>query len=243
VITVLIVDDQPLQRLGFRMLLDSHPDTTVVGESANGPRPCAPRWSCAPTSSSWTCGCPAWTASRPTRRIVAAGGRSRILVLTTFDIDQYAHAALRAGASGFLLKDARPEELAGRYPRRRRRRRGHRPGTDPAPARRLRPAPGPGGRPPTPPTPGWRPSPNASTRSSWRSATAGPTARSPSAWCCPSPRSRPTSAGAGEGRRARPHPGRDPRLRPRAHPPEYPRLTPTTLVGVVCTVGVGRSPR
>src|SRR3977135_2020388 len=48
-----------------------------------------------------------------TREIVATGGRSRVLVLTTFDLDEYAHAALRAGASGFLLKDARPEELLG----------------------------------------------------------------------------------------------------------------------------------
>ena len=109
--TVLIVDDQPLQRLGFRMLLESAPDTEVVGEASHGAEAVRQAALLRPDVVLMDVRMPGMDGIEATRRIVAGGGRSRILVLTTFDVDEYAHAALRAGASGFLLKDARPEEL------------------------------------------------------------------------------------------------------------------------------------
>ncbi|QMU71211.1 response regulator transcription factor [Streptacidiphilus sp. P02-A3a] len=109
--TVLIVDDQPLQRFGFRMLLDSAPGTQVVGEAANGAEAVRQVADLRPDVVLMDVRMPGVDGIEATRRIVAAGGRSRVLVLTTFDLDDYAHAALRAGASGFLLKDALPEEL------------------------------------------------------------------------------------------------------------------------------------
>ncbi|MQS15685.1 response regulator transcription factor [Streptomyces kaniharaensis] len=109
--TVLIVDDQPLQRYGFRMLLESQPDTEVVGEAAHGAEAVRLTADLRPDVVLMDIRMPGMDGIEATRQIVATGGRSRILVLTTFDLDEYAHAALRAGASGFLLKDARPEEL------------------------------------------------------------------------------------------------------------------------------------
>ena len=110
-ITVLIVDDQPLQRLGFRMLLDSNPDTEVVGEANNGADAVRQTTQLHPDVVLMDVRMPGMDGIEATRRIVASSGRSRILMLTTFDLDEYVHAALRAGASGFLLKDAHPEEL------------------------------------------------------------------------------------------------------------------------------------
>ncbi|GAA1103150.1 response regulator transcription factor [Kitasatospora arboriphila] len=109
--TVLIVDDQPLQRYGFRMLLESRPDTAVVGEAGHGAEAVRLAAELRPDVVLMDVRMPGMDGIEATRLIVAAGGRSRVLVLTTFDLDEYAHAALRAGASGFLLKDARPEEL------------------------------------------------------------------------------------------------------------------------------------
>jgi DNA-binding NarL/FixJ family response regulator len=111
VTTVLIVDDQPLQRLGFRMLLESSPDTEVLGEAAQGGEAVRKAAELRPDVILMDVRMPGMDGIEATRRIIASGGRSRILILTTFDLDEYAHAALRAGASGFLLKDARPEEL------------------------------------------------------------------------------------------------------------------------------------
>jgi DNA-binding NarL/FixJ family response regulator len=111
VTTVLIVDDQPLQRYGFRMLLESQPDTEVVGEASHGAEAVRLTADLRPDVVLMDIRMPGMDGIEATRQIVASGGRSRILVLTTFDLDEYAHAALRAGASGFLLKDARPEEL------------------------------------------------------------------------------------------------------------------------------------
>jgi DNA-binding NarL/FixJ family response regulator len=111
VITVLIVDDQPLQRLGFRMLLESSPETEVLGEAPNGIEAVRRTSELHPDVVLMDVRMPGMDGIEATRRIVAASGRSRILMLTTFDLDEYAHAALRAGASGFLLKDAHPEEL------------------------------------------------------------------------------------------------------------------------------------
>ncbi|WP_445525863.1 response regulator [Streptomyces cyslabdanicus] len=109
--TVLVVDDQPLQRYGFRMLLDSVPETEVVGEAAHGAEAVRKAAELRPDVVLMDVRMPGMDGIEATRRIVAAGDRSRVLMLTTFDLDEYVYAALRAGASGFLLKDARPEEL------------------------------------------------------------------------------------------------------------------------------------
>nr|WSY50846.1 response regulator transcription factor [Streptomyces sp. NBC_00886] len=109
--TVLIVDDQPLQRIGFRMLLNSSPETTVVGEAEHGAEAVRRTAELHPDVVLMDIRMPGMDGIEATRQILASGGRSRVLVLTTFDLDEYAYGALRAGASGFLLKDARPEEL------------------------------------------------------------------------------------------------------------------------------------
>ncbi|MGW4433711.1 response regulator [Streptomyces tendae] len=109
--TVLIADDQPLQRFGFRMLLESQDDMTVVGEAANGAE--ATRMTAELHSDVvlMDVRMPGLDGIEATRRIVEGGGRTRVLILTTFDLDEYAYSGLRAGASGFLVKDAQPEEL------------------------------------------------------------------------------------------------------------------------------------
>ncbi|MEU9919355.1 response regulator transcription factor [Streptomyces sp. NPDC051001] len=109
--TVLIVDDQTLQRLGFRMLLEAEPDMTVVDEATNGSEAVRKSAELRPDVVLMDVRMPGMDGIEATRRIVESGGRSRVLVLTTFDLDEYAYEALRAGASGFFLKDARPEEL------------------------------------------------------------------------------------------------------------------------------------
>jgi DNA-binding NarL/FixJ family response regulator len=111
VTTVLIVDDQSLQRFGFRMLLEATPDTEVVGEAAHGAEAVRRAAELRPDVVLMDIRMPGLDGIEATRRIVATGGRSRVLALTTFDLDEYAYAVLRAGASGFLLKDAHPEEL------------------------------------------------------------------------------------------------------------------------------------
>jgi DNA-binding NarL/FixJ family response regulator len=110
-ITVLIVDDQPLQRMGFRMLLDASPETSVAGEAGHGAEAIRRAAELRPDVVLMDIRMPGMDGIEATRRIVQAGGRSRVLVLTTFDLDEYAYSALRAGASGFLLKDALPDEL------------------------------------------------------------------------------------------------------------------------------------
>ncbi|USX52289.1 response regulator transcription factor [Lentzea sp. HUAS12] len=110
-ISVLVVDAQPLQRFGFRVLLESTPDTEVVGEAANGAEAVRRASELRPDVVLMDTRTPGVDGIEATRRIVAAGGRSRVLVLTTSDVDRYAFAVLRAGASGFLLEDTRPEEL------------------------------------------------------------------------------------------------------------------------------------
>src|SRR2546429_1472345 len=109
--TVLIVDDQPLQRYGFHLLLEATPETEVIGEAANGAEAVRRTAELRPDVVLMAVRMPGMDGIEATRRILATGGRSRVLVLTTFDLDEYAYAALRAGASGFLLKDAHPEEL------------------------------------------------------------------------------------------------------------------------------------
>ena len=109
--TVLIVDDQPLQRLGFRMLLESSDATTVVGEAGTGAEAIRQAAALNPDIVLMDIRMPGIDGIEATRRILATGGRTRVIALTTFDLDEYAYSALRAGASGFLLKDAQPEEL------------------------------------------------------------------------------------------------------------------------------------
>ncbi|MFB6555749.1 response regulator [Streptomyces sp. NPDC056405] len=109
--TVLIADDQPLQRFGFRMLLESQDDMTVVGEAANGAEAARMTAELRPDVVLMDVRMPGLDGIEATRRIVAAGSRTRVLILTTFDLDEYAYSGLRAGASGFLVKDAQPEEL------------------------------------------------------------------------------------------------------------------------------------
>ncbi|MDQ1018154.1 response regulator [Streptomyces afghaniensis] len=109
--TVLIADDQPLQRFGSRMLLESQDDMTVVGEATNGSEAVRLAAELHPDVVLMDIRMPGLDGIEATRRITAAGDRTRILIVTTFDLDEYAYAGLRAGASGFLVKDAQPEEL------------------------------------------------------------------------------------------------------------------------------------
>ena len=109
--TVLIADDQPLQRMGFRMLLHGTPGLTSVGEAEHGAEAVRLAAELRPDVVLMDIRMPGMDGIEATRRIVATGGRTRVLIVTTFDLDEYAYEGLRAGASGFLLKDARPEEL------------------------------------------------------------------------------------------------------------------------------------
>ncbi|QGV79806.1 response regulator [Streptomyces ficellus] len=109
--TVLIVDDQPLQRLGFRMLLESQDDMEIVGEAGNGTDAVRLAAQLRPDVALMDIRMPGLDGIDATRRIVATGDRTRVLILTTFDLDEYAYEGLRAGASGFLVKDALPNEL------------------------------------------------------------------------------------------------------------------------------------
>ena len=110
-ITVLLVDDQALLRTGFRMILEAQPDLTVVGEAANGRAAVEQTASLAPDVVLMDIRMPLLDGVAATRQITASGSTARVLVLTTFDLDEYAFSALRAGASGFLLKDVPPVEL------------------------------------------------------------------------------------------------------------------------------------
>ncbi|MFI1848306.1 response regulator [Streptomyces sp. NPDC020480] len=109
--TVLIADDQPLQRMGFRMLIEGTPGLSPVGEAGHGAEAVRLAAQLRPDVVLMDIRMPGMDGLEATRRIVAAGGRTRVLIVTTFDLDEYAYDGLRAGASGFLLKDARPEEL------------------------------------------------------------------------------------------------------------------------------------
>ncbi|MFH8842734.1 response regulator [Streptomyces sp. NPDC017868] len=109
--TVLIADDQPMQRFGFRMLLESQDDMTVVGEASNGTEAIRLVDRHHPDVVLMDIRMPGLDGIEATRRIITTGSRTRILIVTTFDLDEYAYDGLRAGASGFLVKDAQPEEL------------------------------------------------------------------------------------------------------------------------------------
>ncbi len=110
-VAVLLVDDQPLLRLGFRTLIDQQPDLAVVGEAGNGAEAVELTRTLSPDVVLMDVRMPTMDGIAATRRIVESGSPARILVLTTFDLDEYVYAALRAGASGFLIKDALPADL------------------------------------------------------------------------------------------------------------------------------------
>jgi DNA-binding NarL/FixJ family response regulator len=110
--TVLIADDQALVRVGLRKILESERETTVVGEVADGEDAVAAASRLRPDVVLMDIRMPVLDGIEATRRIVRAHPATRVLVLTTFGLDSYVYDALRAGASGFMLKDAPPEEIA-----------------------------------------------------------------------------------------------------------------------------------
>jgi DNA-binding NarL/FixJ family response regulator len=109
--TVLVADDQALVRVGLRKILESEPEMTVVGEAGDGQDAVAEALRLRPEVVLMDIRMPVLDGIEATRRIVAAQPATRVLVLTTFGLDGYVYDSLRAGASGFMLKDAPPEEL------------------------------------------------------------------------------------------------------------------------------------
>ncbi len=114
-VRVLIADDQALVRTGFRMILDAEPDIEVVGEAENGRDAVARTRELAPDVVLMDIRMPEMDGIEATRQIVSGDGERapKVLMLTTFDLDEYVYDALRAGASGFLLKDVPAQQLAG----------------------------------------------------------------------------------------------------------------------------------
>ena len=110
-ISVLIVDDQELVREGLRMLLEAEPDLSVAGEAGNGGQALAQARRLDPDVILMDVRMPEMNGIEATTRLVQAGCRARVLMLTTFNLDEYVYHALKAGASGFLLKDATRERL------------------------------------------------------------------------------------------------------------------------------------
>ena len=110
-ISVLIADDQALVRSGFRLILETREDLEVVGEAEDGREAIALSKTLSPDVILMDVRMPALDGIQATREIVASGNEARILVLTTFDLDEYVYSAIQAGASGFLLKDVRPRDL------------------------------------------------------------------------------------------------------------------------------------
>jgi DNA-binding NarL/FixJ family response regulator len=108
---VVVADDQALVRVGFRGIIDATPGFTVVGEAANGQEALQVTRETRPDVVLMDVRMPVMDGIEATRQISADGGGVRTLILTTFDLDEYVYAALRAGASGFLLKDTMPADL------------------------------------------------------------------------------------------------------------------------------------
>jgi DNA-binding NarL/FixJ family response regulator len=112
-ISILVADDQALVRAGFRMILEAEPDFRVVAEAKDGPDAVEAARRCRPDIVLMDIRMPRMDGLEASRRILAASVASatRVLILTTFDLDEYVYDALHAGASGFLLKDVPPEQL------------------------------------------------------------------------------------------------------------------------------------
>jgi DNA-binding NarL/FixJ family response regulator len=108
---ILLADDQPLLRMGFRMVLESQDDLVVVGEAGDGDEALRMTAELDPDIVLMDVRMPGMNGIEATSQIVGRGLRSRVIILTTFDLDEYAFAGLRAGASGFLLKDVPPVDL------------------------------------------------------------------------------------------------------------------------------------
>jgi DNA-binding NarL/FixJ family response regulator len=111
VIEVLLADDQALVREGLRMMVEAEPDITVVGEAATGADAVAACRRLQPDVVLMDIRMPELDGIEATRRLTEGGSSSKVLVLTTFDLDEYVYRAMKAGASGFLLKDATREQL------------------------------------------------------------------------------------------------------------------------------------
>jgi DNA-binding NarL/FixJ family response regulator len=110
-VRVLLADDQELVRAGFRMILETQADIQVVGEADDGVDAVAATRRLRPEVVLMDIRMPNLDGLQATKQVVAAGSASRVLILTTFDLDEYVYQALAAGASGFLLKNAPPEQL------------------------------------------------------------------------------------------------------------------------------------
>jgi DNA-binding NarL/FixJ family response regulator len=110
-VRVVVADDQALVRGGFRMILDAKDDIEVVGEASDGDEALALVGRLEPEVVLMDIRMPSLDGIEATRRIAASGSGARIIMLTTYDLDEYVFAALRAGASGFMLKDVRPADL------------------------------------------------------------------------------------------------------------------------------------
>jgi DNA-binding NarL/FixJ family response regulator len=110
-ITVLLADDHALIRKGFRLILDAEPGIEVAGEASDGTMAVSMASALLPDVVLMDVRMPGRDGIEATRDIAAAGLPSKVLILTTFDLDDYVWAGLRAGASGFLLKDTQPDDL------------------------------------------------------------------------------------------------------------------------------------
>jgi DNA-binding NarL/FixJ family response regulator len=110
-ISIALADDQALLRLGFRLVLDAQEDMKVIGEAGDGAAAVRLALDASPDVILMDVRMPGMDGIEATRKITAAGLGTRVLILTTFDLDEYAYAGLRAGASGFLLKNVPPPDL------------------------------------------------------------------------------------------------------------------------------------
>jgi DNA-binding NarL/FixJ family response regulator len=109
--SVLLADDQELMRMGFRMVMETQPDISLIGEATNGREAVAEAERLQPDVVLMDVRMPEMDGVQATRLIIESNSSARIIILTTFDLDEYVYAALRAGASGFLLKDTPPADL------------------------------------------------------------------------------------------------------------------------------------